>query len=173
MLFISGKTIAELYGFWFQVRCLIFVSLEGVNCQEERCQEEYKADKMINRQLLLTYLYLLVYILLSSGVILYNKWVLSPKYFNFPFPITLTMIHMGFSGMVAFFLVRVLKVVSPVKMTFEIYVTCVVPISAFFASSLWFCLIMLCNQIFILWIFYLRSVVEAMDIYQCSIKAKF
>ncbi|KAA8549027.1 hypothetical protein F0562_000711 [Nyssa sinensis] len=93
---------------------------------------------MISRQLLLTYLYLLVYILLSSGVILYNKWVLSPKYFNFPFPITLTMIHMGFSGMVAFFLIRVLKVVSPVKMTFEIYATCVIPISAFFASSLWF-----------------------------------
>ncbi|THG11655.1 hypothetical protein TEA_005902 [Camellia sinensis var. sinensis] len=61
-----------------------------------------KADNMINRQLLLTYLYLLVYILLSSGVILYNK------------------------------------VVSPVKMTFEIYATCVIPISAFFASSLWY-----------------------------------
>ncbi|KAH9684140.1 putative sugar phosphate/phosphate translocator [Citrus sinensis] len=93
---------------------------------------------MINKPLVLTYLYLLIYILLSSGVILYNKWVLSPKYFNFPFPITLTMIHMGFSGVVAFFLVRVFKVVSPVKMTFEIYATCVVPISAFFASSLWF-----------------------------------
>ncbi|KAG5555398.1 hypothetical protein RHGRI_012815 [Rhododendron griersonianum] len=78
-------------------------------------------------------------------------WVLSPKYFNFPFPITLTMIHMGFSGAVAFLLVRVFKVwlwhkfskltyfvVSPVKMTFEIYATCVIPISAFFASSLWF-----------------------------------
>lgn len=38
------------------------------------------------------------------------QWVLSPKYFNFPFPITLTMIHMGFSGAVAFFLIRVLKV---------------------------------------------------------------
>ncbi|KAL3752439.1 hypothetical protein ACJRO7_013141 [Eucalyptus globulus] len=94
--------------------------------------------KMISKPLLLTYLYLLIYILLSSGVILYNKWVLSPKYFNFPFPITLTMIHMGFSGAVAFFLVRVLKVVSPVKMTFEIYATCVIPISAFFAASLWF-----------------------------------
>ncbi|XP_052206995.1 probable sugar phosphate/phosphate translocator At1g48230 [Diospyros lotus] len=94
--------------------------------------------KMINKSLLLTYLYLLIYILLSSGVILYNKWVLSPKYFNFPFPITLTMIHMGFSGIVAFFLVRVFKIVTPVKMTFEIYSTCVIPISAFFASSLWF-----------------------------------
>ncbi|KAL6344023.1 hypothetical protein AAG906_027796 [Vitis piasezkii] len=93
---------------------------------------------MINKPLVLTYLYLLIYIVLSSGVILYNKWVLSPKYFNFPFPITLTMIHMGFSGAVAFFLVRVLKVASPVKMTIEIYSTCVIPISAFFASSLWF-----------------------------------
>ncbi|KAI4335076.1 hypothetical protein L6164_013757 [Bauhinia variegata] len=93
---------------------------------------------MINKTHLLTYLYLLIYVLLSSGVILYNKWVLSPKYFNFPFPITLTMIHMGFAGAVAFFLVRVFKVVTPVKMTFEIYATCVVPISAFFASSLWF-----------------------------------
>ncbi|CAI9771134.1 unnamed protein product [Fraxinus pennsylvanica] len=93
---------------------------------------------MISKSLLLTYLYLLIYITLSSGVILYNKWVLSPKYFNFPFPITLTMIHMGFSGAVAFFLIRVFKVVSPVKMTFNIYATCVIPISAFFASSLWF-----------------------------------
>lgn len=93
---------------------------------------------MISGQLLLTYVYLLIYICLSSGVILYNKWVLSPKYFKFPFPITLTMIHMGFSGLVAFFLIRVFKVVAPVKMTFQIYVTCVIPISAFFASSLWF-----------------------------------
>ncbi|KAH1216496.1 putative sugar phosphate/phosphate translocator [Glycine max] len=93
---------------------------------------------MMNKTLLLTYFYLFIYILLSSGVILYNKWVLSPKYFNFPLPISLTMIHMGFSGAVAFFLVRVFKVVTPVKMTFEIYATCVIPISAFFASSLWF-----------------------------------
>ncbi|GAA0160924.1 secondary carrier transporter [Lithospermum erythrorhizon] len=92
----------------------------------------------IDKQLVLTYLYLLIYILLSSGVILYNKWVLSPKYFNFPLPITLTMIHMGFLGLVAFLLIRVFKVVKPVKMTFEIYLTCVVPISAFFCSSLWF-----------------------------------
>ncbi|KAG6644892.1 hypothetical protein CIPAW_08G084100 [Carya illinoinensis] len=76
---------------------------------------------MISRQHLLTYIYLLVYILLSSGVILYNKWVLSTKYFNFPYPITLTMIHMGFSGAVAFFLIRVFKVVSPIQMTFKMF----------------------------------------------------
>ncbi|KMZ61980.1 Phosphate translocator-like protein [Zostera marina] len=64
----------------------------------------------VNREVLLTYMYLLLYITLSSGVILYNKWVLSTNYFNFPFPITLTMIHMGFSGVVAFFVVRVFKI---------------------------------------------------------------
>ncbi|KAJ7517628.1 hypothetical protein O6H91_21G032200 [Diphasiastrum complanatum] len=93
---------------------------------------------MFNRSLLLTYCFLAIYICLSSGVILFNKWVLSTKHFGFPFPITLTMLHMGFSGSVAFILVRILKVVSPVKMTLEIYLTCVVPISAFFAASLWF-----------------------------------
>ncbi|KAL1561409.1 putative sugar phosphate/phosphate translocator [Salvia divinorum] len=100
--------------------------------------EGTKLGTVISKHLMLTYLYLLVYITLSSGVIMYNKWVLSPKYFNFPLPITLTMIHMGFSGFVAFVLIRVFKVVSPVKMTFEIYATCVIPISAFFAASLWF-----------------------------------
>ncbi|KAG2305129.1 hypothetical protein Bca52824_033780 [Brassica carinata] len=95
--------------------------------------------KMINKTLLLTYTYLLIYILLSSGVILYNKWVLSPKYFNFPLPITLTMIHMGFSGFVAFLLIRVFKVFLVQHLFYTaLYLTCVVPISAFFASSLWF-----------------------------------
>lgn len=93
---------------------------------------------MIGKELLLSYIYLLIYIVLSSGVILYNKWVLSAKHFNFPYPITLTMIHMGFSGAFAFLLIRVLKVVSPVKMTFKIYATCVIPISGCFSASLWF-----------------------------------
>ncbi|WJX49378.1 hypothetical protein P8452_35820 [Trifolium repens] len=30
-----------------------------------------------------------------------------------------------------------LQVVAPVKMSFEIYATCVIPISVFFASRLW------------------------------------
>ncbi|RDY04354.1 putative sugar phosphate/phosphate translocator [Mucuna pruriens] len=110
----------------------------GFSSNSTASEASFFWGKMINTTLFLTYFYLFIYILLSSGVILYNKWVLSPKYFNFPLPITLTMIHMGFSGAVAFFLVRVFKVVSPVKMTFEIYATCVIPISAFFASSLWF-----------------------------------
>nr|XP_025603898.1 probable sugar phosphate/phosphate translocator At3g17430 isoform X1 [Arachis hypogaea] len=102
------------------------------------CRVGMAVMPMMTRQHVLTYVYLLLYISLSSGVILYNKWLLSTLHFNFPFPITLTMIHMAFSGSVSFLLIRVLKVVSPVKMTFNIYATCVVPISAFFAASLWF-----------------------------------
>ncbi|KAG8097890.1 hypothetical protein GUJ93_ZPchr0013g35905 [Zizania palustris] len=111
---------------------------EPAGPEAQRASLAAAAKMMISRQLMLTYLYLLIYVCLSSGVILFNKWVLSPKYFKFPFPITLTMIHMAFSGVVTFFLVRVFKVVAPIKMTFQIYATCVIPISAFFASSLWF-----------------------------------
>ncbi|RYR01916.1 hypothetical protein Ahy_B06g080778 [Arachis hypogaea] len=96
------------------------------------CRVGMAVMPMMTRQHVLTYVYLLLYISLSSG------WLLSTLHFNFPFPITLTMIHMAFSGSVSFLLIRVLKVVSPVKMTFNIYATCVVPISAFFAASLWF-----------------------------------
>lgn len=87
---------------------------------------------------IVTYLSLALYVSLSTGVIMYNKWILAKAYFGFSFPITLTMIHMAFSGFVATLLVHVFKVVQPVKMTTSVYFTCVVPISAFFAASLWF-----------------------------------
>ncbi|PRQ39642.1 hypothetical protein RchiOBHm_Chr4g0427501 [Rosa chinensis] len=55
---------------------------------------------------------------------LIGLWVLRPKYFKFPLPITLTMIHMGFSRLVAFFLVRVFKVrlISYFFITYFLYV---------------------------------------------------
>ncbi|EFJ30488.1 hypothetical protein SELMODRAFT_267183 [Selaginella moellendorffii] len=50
------------------------------------------------------------------------------------------MIHMGFSGVVTFFLVRGHSSQNDVRYVSIIkrYISCVVPISAFFASSLWF-----------------------------------
>lgn len=97
-----------------------------------------KFVNLLTHPLLVTYFYLFLYIGLSSGVIIYNKWVLSDKLYGFHYPVSLTMMHMGFSGVVAFILVRIFKVVERVEMTFSIYMTCVVPISAFFAVSLWF-----------------------------------
>lgn len=89
-------------------------------------------------RLLLTYAYLLLYILLSSGQIFFNKWVLSSKYMNFPYPVALTLLHMVFSSALCFLIVKVLKVVRLEQgMTFDIYATSVFPIGAMFATTLW------------------------------------
>ena len=49
-------------------------------------------------------LYVVIWILLSGTVILYNKWLLSV--FDFHYPITLTMWHMAFSAALAYACVR-------------------------------------------------------------------
>ncbi|XP_028789510.1 probable sugar phosphate/phosphate translocator At3g14410 isoform X2 [Neltuma alba] len=86
----------------------------------------------------LTYSYLLLYIALSSGQIFFNKWVLSSKEINFPYPLALTLLHMVFSSVLCFVLTKILKVMKVEEgMTTEIYVTSVVPIGAMFAMTLW------------------------------------
>ncbi|CAJ1873733.1 unnamed protein product [Sphenostylis stenocarpa] len=115
---------------------LHFTFIRGYSVQQGKAQIRNKFIRScLVIDLVLYYIFLNLFLLVGIGLL---QWLLSTLYFNFPFPITLTMIHMAFSGGVAFLLVRVLKVVSPIKMTFYIYATCVVPISAFFAASLWF-----------------------------------
>jgi len=80
-------------------------------------------------------LYVGLWITLSAGVILYNKWILTG--FGFPFPVTLTMFHMFFCSVLAFVLVRVLKVVKSVNMTRDTYINKIVPIGFLFAIVLW------------------------------------
>uniref|UniRef100_A0A0E0MC86 Sugar phosphate transporter domain-containing protein n=1 Tax=Oryza punctata TaxID=4537 RepID=A0A0E0MC86_ORYPU len=93
------------------------------------------------RSVLLSYAYVSVWITLSFSVIVYNKYILDPKMYNWPFPISLTMIHMAFCASLAVVLVRVLRVVavptSP-PMTPGLYAASVVPIGALYALSLWF-----------------------------------
>jgi hypothetical protein len=93
------------------------------------------------RKVLLSYFYVAVWIFLSFSVIVYNKYILDPKMYNWPFPISLTMVHMGFCSSLAVALVRVLRVVdlptSP-SMTPQFYTSSVVPIGALYAMSLWF-----------------------------------
>ncbi|XP_015888345.2 probable sugar phosphate/phosphate translocator At3g14410 [Ziziphus jujuba] len=87
---------------------------------------------------LLTYAYLLLYIALSSGQIFFNKWVLSSKEINFPYPLGLTLLHMVFSSVLCFLLTKVFKIMKVEEgMTAEIYATSVVPIGATFAMTLW------------------------------------
>ncbi|KAJ0522886.1 putative sugar phosphate transporter domain-containing protein [Helianthus annuus] len=78
---------------------------------------------------MLTYSYLLIYIALSSSQIFFNKWVLSSKEINFPYPLGLTLLHMVFSSVLCFVLTKVTKVGR--------YTTSVFPIGAMFAVTLW------------------------------------
>ncbi|XP_042041794.1 probable sugar phosphate/phosphate translocator At3g14410 isoform X1 [Salvia splendens] len=85
-----------------------------------------------------TYAYILIYIALSSGQIFFNKWVLSSKEMNFPYPLGLTLLHMVFSSALCFFVTKVLKVMKVEEgMTLDIYIWSVVPIGAMFAMTLW------------------------------------
>ncbi|KAH0744153.1 hypothetical protein KY290_032146 [Solanum tuberosum] len=86
----------------------------------------------------LTYSYLLLYIALSSGQIFFNKWVLSSKEINFPYPLGLTLLHMVFSSILCFMLTKVLKIMKVEEgMTLDIYINSVIPIGAMFAMTLW------------------------------------
>ncbi|CAI9088959.1 OLC1v1023432C2 [Oldenlandia corymbosa var. corymbosa] len=85
-----------------------------------------------------TYAYLLLYIALSSGQIFFNKWVLSSKEINFPYPLGLTLLHMIFSSVLCFVLTKVLKIMKVEEgMTLDIYISSVIPIGAMFAMTLW------------------------------------
>lgn len=89
------------------------------------------------KKILLSYLYVSIWIFLSFTVIVFNKYILDRKMYDWPYPISLTMIHMGFCSTLAFFLVRVLKLVEPIGMSKEMYMSSIVPIGALYSLSLW------------------------------------
>lgn len=90
------------------------------------------------KKILLSYAYVGIWIFLSFTVIVFNKYILDRKMFNWPYPISLTMIHMAFCSSLAFLLIRVFKVVEPVSMSRDLYLRSVVPIGALYSLSLWF-----------------------------------
>ncbi|CAI5514720.1 unnamed protein product [Closterium sp. Naga37s-1] len=67
--------------------------------------------------------------------LLFMPFLLSPP---FPPPTSLTMIHMAFCSALAFLLVKVFRVVEPVALSTEMYLTSVLPIGALYSLSLWF-----------------------------------
>ncbi|KAF5456719.1 probable sugar phosphate/phosphate translocator At5g25400 [Juglans microcarpa x Juglans regia] len=91
----------------------------------------------VGRKICKSYTYVFIWIVLSFSVIVYNKYILDKKLYNWPFPISLTMIHMAFCASIAFLLVRVLRLVEPVSMSRELYLSSVVPIGALYSLSLW------------------------------------
>ncbi|XP_022867843.1 probable sugar phosphate/phosphate translocator At2g25520 [Olea europaea var. sylvestris] len=90
------------------------------------------------KKIILSYTYVSIWIFLSFTVIVYNKYILDRKLYNWPFPISLTMIHMAFCSSLAFIAVRMLKLVDPVSLSLHVYLKSVLPIGALYSLSLWF-----------------------------------
>ncbi|CAH8392362.1 unnamed protein product, partial [Eruca vesicaria subsp. sativa] len=89
------------------------------------------------KNIVLSYTYVAIWIFLSFTVIVYNKYILDKKMYDWPFPISLTMIHMSFCSTLAFLLIKVFNFVEPVSMSRDTYLRSVVPIGALYSLSLW------------------------------------
>lgn len=91
----------------------------------------------VAKKIILSYTYVALWVFFSFTVIVYNKYILDKNMYNWPYPISLAMIHMSFCSSMTFLLVR-FKFVEPVSMSNALYLKSVVPISALYALSLWF-----------------------------------
>ncbi|KAL3655817.1 hypothetical protein CASFOL_000213 [Castilleja foliolosa] len=89
------------------------------------------------KKIIVSYTYVAIWIFLSFTVIVYNKYILDKKLYNWPYPISLTMIHMAFCSSLAFAAVRIFKLVEPASLTRRAYLSSVVPIGALYSLSLW------------------------------------
>ncbi|KAK8698593.1 hypothetical protein V6N13_114705 [Hibiscus sabdariffa] len=94
-------------------------------------------SQSVLKNILLSYTYVAIWIFLSFSVIVYNKYILDKKMYNWPFPISLTIIHMSFCSTLAFLLIKVFRFVEPVSMSRDLYLSSVVPIGALYSLSLW------------------------------------
>mmetsp|Transcript_21617 Transcript_21617/g.59962 ORF Transcript_21617/g.59962 Transcript_21617/m.59962 type:complete len:105 (-) Transcript_21617:41-355(-) len=100
---------------------------------QKKSKEDAELHRHLIRDFVITHLYVVLWIVLSSLVILINKYVLS--YAGFPYPVALTLTHMGFCSILAFFLVKVLRVTDPIDMGVSLYFTNVVPIAGLFSGK--------------------------------------
>ncbi|KAI9852930.1 MAG: hypothetical protein M1838_003724 [Thelocarpon superellum] len=81
--------------------------------------------------------YVIAWISLSSSVIVFNKWLLHTK--NFDFPVILTTWHLAFATLMTQILARTTTLLDgrkTVKMTGRVYLRAIVPIGFFFSMSL-------------------------------------
>jgi hypothetical protein len=80
------------------------------------------------KEVVKAYSYVLLWMGISTSVIMFNKWVLA--YSGFPFPIALTVWHMSFCSFIGFVCVRVLKLVKSHNLSQREYCMRVMPIGA-------------------------------------------
>ncbi|RKF61985.1 putative sugar phosphate/phosphate translocator [Erysiphe neolycopersici] len=99
--------------------------------------EKLQAQQDLNSNGIHPAVYVIVWISLSSSVILFNKWILSSLHFHYP--ILLTAWHLIFATIMTQLLARTTKLLDgrkSVKMTGRIYLRAIVPIGIFFSLSL-------------------------------------
>ncbi|KAL8223417.1 hypothetical protein R6Q57_018892 [Mikania cordata] len=89
------------------------------------------------KKIIISYVYVFIWIFLSFTVIIYNKYILDRSMYNWPYPISLTMIHMAFCSSLAYILVSVIKIVKPVQINRHVYFKSIVPIGFLYSISLW------------------------------------
>ncbi|XP_040869853.1 uncharacterized protein [Glycine max] len=89
----------------------------------------------ITKKIVLSYTYVAIWIFLSFTVIEYNKY---RKMYSWPYPISLTMIHMVFCSSLAYILICILKLMEAVSMSQDLDLKSIIPIDAFYSLSLWF-----------------------------------
>ncbi|PWA94295.1 hypothetical protein CTI12_AA052260 [Artemisia annua] len=94
-------------------------------------------EKSLINKIIISYTYIFIWITLSFTVIIYNKYILDKHMYNWPYPISLTMIHMLFCSLLAYAIINVVKLVEPVQMTRDVYLKSVVPIGFLYSVSLW------------------------------------
>lgn len=85
------------------------------------------------------FVYVVVWITLSSAIIIFNKKILSNKEAPFPFPIVLTTWHLVFATVMTQIMARTTTMLDgrkKVKMTGRLYLRAIVPIGAAFSGSL-------------------------------------
>lgn len=105
--------------------------LPTVNPITEKRQQEIKGNGIHPA------VYVIVWISLSSSVILFNKWILSTL--NFHYPILLTSWHLVFATFMTQVMARTTTLLDgrkTVKMTGRVYLRAIVPIGIFFSLSL-------------------------------------
>ena len=95
----------------------------------------YTSQKSWFAQLALSTVRLVVWLSLSSGVILSNKWLLHPM--RFPFPVSLTCWHMAVSAMVGAIAVRS-GMVAKQQLSWKTWAKICLPVGALSAAALFF-----------------------------------
>lgn len=109
---------------------------EKVRLLENASKQPEPAKPAKRMPVLAAYGLVVVWMFVSGGVVMVNKYVLDPNLGKFPYPLALTSIHMAVSWTMAWLLMAT-GVVQKQPVKSDMYLRCIAPIGALFAVMLW------------------------------------